>query len=91
MEILRDISRAIKGLFHREREGGRCPRCGAGKQVVECERVYTRFIVYEDGSEQPARFDSLDRIYKTRDQILCARCGYRWRAIAASDDGKSER
>lgn len=94
MGILRDLSRAIKGLFRSERAGEMCPRCGKEELTVRRERVYTGLIEREDGGYgRPASFESGDSsvIYETREQILCARCGYRGRAILVIDDGESER
>ncbi len=94
MGILRDLSKAINGLFHNEREGDVCARCGKAELIVKRERVYARLIEREGGGYvQPAPFESADSpvIYETRDQLLCPQCGYRGRAIILSDDGESER
>lgn len=95
MGILRDLSKAIKGLFYNEREGDVCPRRRKEELIIKRERVYGRLIEREGGSyAQPSPFeptDSPDMIYETRDQIFCSHCGYRGRAIIAHDDGESER
>jgi DNA-directed RNA polymerase subunit RPC12/RpoP len=89
MGILQDLSKAVKSLFHSEREGDRCPRCEKERLMVKRERVYVRLIERSD-YRQAAPFESNDSsaIYETRDQILCARCGYRGRAVIAHDDGE---